>query len=152
MRHENGYAIVARFFAVCAPPFSVLVPLRSAGWKFFVIDCSRDDPKVHHVALVFASTELAGEFKSAFDTRCIWNLDDDSGGFACCDIALVPHIRFFCQGKRRPGRDVNSGIVSCACGMAEIRSKTAASSWLRSGPGRRLLRGRGQVALWLLLG
>ena len=33
------------------------------GWKFFIIDCSRDDPTVQHVALVFA-TELASEFKS----------------------------------------------------------------------------------------
>ena len=52
---------------MCAPPFGVLVLLRLAGWKFFVIDCSREDPTVQHVALVFASTELAGEFKVAFE-------------------------------------------------------------------------------------
>ena len=40
-----------------------VVPLRSAGWKLFVVD----DPKVQHAALVFASTELAGEFKDAFE-------------------------------------------------------------------------------------
>ena len=67
VRHEDRYSFVASFFAVCAPPFGVLVPLRSAGWKFFVIDFSRDDPKVQHVALVFASTEPAGEFKVAFE-------------------------------------------------------------------------------------
>ena len=67
MRHEDGSSFVASFFAGCAPPFGVLVPLRSAGWKFFVIDCSRDDPKIQHVALVFASTQLAGEFKVAFE-------------------------------------------------------------------------------------
>ena len=67
MRHENGHTLVASFFAVCAPPFGVIVPLRSAGWKIFVIGCSWDDPKVQHVALVFASSELAGEFKVAFE-------------------------------------------------------------------------------------
>ena len=67
MRHEGGHSFDASFIAVCAPPFGVLMPLRSAGWKFFVIDCSRNDLKVQHVALVFASTELAGEFKAAFD-------------------------------------------------------------------------------------
>ena len=29
MRHENGYALVANFFVVCAPLFGVLVPLGS---------------------------------------------------------------------------------------------------------------------------
>ena len=66
MRHENWYAFVACFFAVRSPPFGVFVPLRSASWNFFVIDCSGADLKIQHAALVFASTELAGEFKDAF--------------------------------------------------------------------------------------
>ena len=49
----------------CAPSFGVLLPHRSAGWKFFVIDCPLDDPKIQHVVLVFASTVLAGEFLDA---------------------------------------------------------------------------------------
>ena len=67
MRHANGYAFVACFFAVCPPPFGVLVPLRAAGCKFFVIGCSGGDPKVQPVALVFASTEPASEFQDAFE-------------------------------------------------------------------------------------
>ena len=67
LRVESGFGWFAHFYAVRAPPFGVLVPLRVAGWKFYVIDCSLDDPTVQHVALVFASTELAGEFKVAFE-------------------------------------------------------------------------------------
>ena len=67
LRSESGFAYFAHFYALCAPPFGVLVPLRVAGWKFYVIDCSLEDPTVQHVALVFASTELAGEFKVAFE-------------------------------------------------------------------------------------
>ena len=62
MRHEDGYSFFVSFFAVFASPFGVLVPLRSAGWTFFVIDCSRNDPTVQH-----ASTELAGEFSVALE-------------------------------------------------------------------------------------
>ena len=60
MRHEKGYAFAASFFAVCAPPFGGLVPVRAAGWKFFVIDCSWDDPRVQQFVLFFASNELVG--------------------------------------------------------------------------------------------
>ena len=45
MRHEDGYSFVASFFAVCAPPFGVLLPLRSTGWKFSSSIVLRTIPK-----------------------------------------------------------------------------------------------------------
>ena len=44
----------------------------------------------------------------------------------------------FSSRHYRMGRDANSGIVQCAHDMAEIRSRSAASSSPSSGPGQRL--------------
>ena len=44
----------------------------------------------------------------------------------------------FRQGNRLLGRNINSGFVVCGFVVAEIRSRSAASAWPRSGPGRRL--------------
>ena len=111
--------------------------------NFFVIDCSLNDPTVQHVALVFASTELASEFKSCIRSGTQGE-QGDSGSWMTTLVGLhelhrscFPHQVFGRQPPPGAGYKFRDRAVCpwhgrdqvrvCGFAVAEIRNSLAAS-------------------------